>query len=260
MSKTWKHLFSRSKPKGKILFRGKKLEVFLRDGYRGFYFKDAPRLIQGWQCVTDPHDFRSEFVELQAACAMAAPRLRRVAVLGLGVGTIPRTLQLVSPPVRIESVEIEPEVLDIAQSWFGLQTSERLKVSVGDARQWVQGQREGRYDLVTMDCFDGNGLSAACRDPQFFDQLRRIVNPRGLITFNLIKGRPENRVVHRELSRITKGCWAIPGQRKSNLAVFGSPGQRLRIEECVLRAGSVDRRRCLPFRMSPHVKRMERWT
>ena len=60
----------RKTPKGDVIYRGRDIVVFQRDGYQGFAFKRRPNLIQGWQSLSEPLDFRGEFVEMQMAATM----------------------------------------------------------------------------------------------------------------------------------------------------------------------------------------------
>ena len=248
----------RGGPKGKIIHRGRELLVFRRDGYRGFVFKGEPNLIQGWQSLTEPLDFRSEFVEMQLAATMCIPRPKRVAVLGLGLGTVPRSLAHIYPPVEIDAVEIRPEVLDVAKQFFGLELSERLRVDVADAGEWVLNAPNNSYNAVYVDLFTEKGISATVRDPAFMSHLQRIVRPGGLICFNLIASRRANVLLARKLSEVTRSVWSIRGERKSNLALFGRVGTRVKPEVCLDRAKRIDRLDLLPFRLNVHVRRLER--
>ena len=248
----------RGGPKGEIIHRGRELLVFRRDGYQGFVFKGEPNLIQGWQSQTEPLDFRSEFVEMQLAATMCIPRPKRIAVLGLGLGTVPRSLAHIYPPVEIDAVEIRPEVVEVAKQFFGLEPSERLRVDVADAGDWILGAPENGYNAVYVDLFTEKGISEKVLDPAFLAQLERIVRPGGLISFNLIASRRANLILARQLSIITRSVWTMRGERKSNLALFGRVRTRVKLDVTLDRAKRIDRLDMLPFRLNGHVRRMER--
>jgi spermidine synthase len=240
------------------VYRGKELLVFQRDGYQGFVFKRSPNLIQGWQSLKHPLDFRSEFVEMQIAATMCVPRPRRVAVLGLGLGTVPRSLQSLYPPIAVEAVEIHQEVVDVARNYFGLRPSETFRVSVVDASSWVERAPTDHFDAVYVDLFSREGLCDFVSTDAFIDQLARILRPGGLICFNLIRGRRLNRTIGKKLNRLTHSLWTMSGVRKSNMALFGVKGERIDPLVSLNRAMRVDRMRILPFRLNRHIRRMER--
>ena len=180
------------RPRGEIVHRGRELLVFRRDGYQRLVFKGAPNLIQGWQSLTEPMDFRSEFVEMQLAASMCIPRPKNAAVLGLGLGTVPRSLAQIYPPVSVEAVELRREVVDVAKKYFGLTIGDRLQVKICDAQDWIQEAPTKGFNAVYVDLFSQKGVSDLVLQPSFMIHLQRIVRPGGLICFNLKKTRHFN--------------------------------------------------------------------
>lgn len=248
----------RSDPSGKVVFRGNEVTVFQRDGYQGFVFKRSPNLIQGWQSLEDPVDFRSEFVEMQLAATMCVPRPRRVAVLGLGLGTTARTLQRLYPPIEIHAVERNKEVIDIASRFFGLKLTDSFRVYLNDAFDWVRRAPTDAYDAVYVDLYDNQGLVPFIENPEFAQHLGRVLRPRGLFSFNLIQNRKSNVRIGQSLSVLTRSVWKIEGVRKSNVAFFGIQNSRVDPLISLERAKRYDRLEVLPFRLNRHVRRMER--
>lgn len=248
----------RRAPKGEVIYRGREIVVFQRDGYQGFAFKGRPNLIQGWQSLSEPLDFRGEFVEMQLATTMCLSRPRRVAVLGLGLGTVPRSLRSIYPQVVVEAVEIRPEVVDVARRYFGLAQDEKFSVSVCDAGDWVARAPSSRFDAVYVDLYADKGMSELVSSSEFMANLSRILRPGGLLSFNLIRGRQANARIASLMSGVTRSSWIINGIRKSNQALFGLKAGRIDPGLCLQRAKRVDRRNILPFRVNGHVRRMQR--
>jgi len=86
------------------------------------------------------------------------PHLRNVLILGLGAGLLPKAYFWLHDDVHIEAVEIEPEMVDVAQTMFGLPQDDRLKIIVEDARNYLKCHNEnGRtrpskvFDTIFMD-------------------------------------------------------------------------------------------------------------
>lgn len=78
-------------------------------------------------------------------------------LVGLGGGGLPQFLHDFVPCARVEVVELDPAVLEVAQTWFGFQTDKRLKVILGDGLEHIktlesQGERTSR--LVIRNLFD----------------------------------------------------------------------------------------------------------
>jgi SAM-dependent methyltransferase len=88
-----------------------------------------------------------------------AGRLRQVAVIGLGTGTIAAYGQ---PGMEITYYEIDPAVLRLAQDpkWFTYLADSRAKIHVvlGDARQMFATAPPQGYDLIVVDAFSSDSI------------------------------------------------------------------------------------------------------
>lgn len=61
-----------------------------------------------------------------------------VLLVGLGGGGLPQFVHDFVPCARVEVVELDSAVLEVAQSWFGFHTDERLKVILGDGLEHIK--------------------------------------------------------------------------------------------------------------------------
>lgn len=80
-----------------------------------------------------------------------------VLLVGLGGGGLPQFLHDFVACTRVEVVELDPAVLEVAQTWFGFQNDKRLKVILGDGLEHIktlesQGERSSR--LIILNLFD----------------------------------------------------------------------------------------------------------
>lgn len=66
-------------------------------------------------------------------------------VVGLGGGSLPLFVHDHFPKSRIEAVEIDPCMLDVATQWFGFSQSDRMTVHIADGLDYVTSlaEREG---------------------------------------------------------------------------------------------------------------------
>src|SRR5690606_20484503 len=96
------------------------------------------------------------YPQMMLAALYAKPGPSSVLIVGLGGGTIPRALKQIVPNVRIDVVEIDPAVVDVAKRHFGFVEAAHVRTIEADGRVFVKrALREGRrYDLVMLDAFD----------------------------------------------------------------------------------------------------------
>jgi len=85
-----------------------------------------------------------------AASAYAPPKGKRIAMLGLGAGTLARHFALQGADVTV--YEIDPAVLLAARQEFEFPEMENLQVQVGDARSLLE-KDNSRYDALLIDAF-----------------------------------------------------------------------------------------------------------
>lgn len=85
-----------------------------------------------------------------------------VLVVGLGGGGLPQFIRDFVPGVQVIVVELDPAMLEVAKTWFGLQTDDRLNVILGDGLEHIstlesKGKRGNfslhmfNYDMPVVD-------------------------------------------------------------------------------------------------------------
>lgn len=121
---------------------------------------------------------------LSAFYAASAPR--RVLVVGLGGGVLPRAIRDAFPQVEIDSVELDPAVARVAGSHFGFTPDARSRVYVDDGRVFVRKQKRAgvRYDIILMDAFEKDYIPEHMLTREFLAEVRSILQPGGVVAAN----------------------------------------------------------------------------
>lgn len=86
-------------------------------------------------------------------------------------------------------VEIDPAVYKAARTFFGLPDLGSDKVFLEDARTWVtkqratieKGDKTTRFDIVVHDCFSGGGVPQHIFTTEFWDDLKTVMEPEGIL-------------------------------------------------------------------------------
>ncbi len=135
------------------------------------------------------------------------PEPERVLVLGLGGGTVVKRMWRDYPDVRIDAVEIDPVVVDVAERYFGLPEDERVRVFVEDARRYVQ-RCEETYDIVMIDAYYADGLPFHLTTREFFDEVDGVLAPGGVVAYNVISSvEGERSELFRSMYRTAQESW-----------------------------------------------------
>ncbi|XP_067388574.1 eEF1A lysine and N-terminal methyltransferase isoform X1 [Emydura macquarii macquarii] len=119
-----------------------------------------------------------------------------VLVIGLGGGSLPLFIHDYFCQSRVEAVEIDPSMLEVATRWFGFSQGDRMKVYVSDGLDYVAelaaAEAPARYDAVMFDVDSKDptlGMScppAAFVEKSFLQKVRTILAPEGVFVLNLV--------------------------------------------------------------------------
>lgn len=109
-----------------------------------------------------------------------------VLLLGLGGGSVVKTIrEEKSFAGKITAVEIDPVIIEIAGSEFGIVADPTTEIIQANAWNFVMNCRE-RYDLVIVDVFIDNVVPQKFLSNEFWKSLLMLVQPGGDIVFNTL--------------------------------------------------------------------------
>lgn len=211
------------------------------------------------QSVVKPGD--PDHLELAYARAFPAAlawvdQPRRVLVVGLGGGTIPTFLRKRLPEARIDVVEIDPAVVDVARSHFAFREDDRLRAHVGDGRQWIENAR-GRYDLIVLDAFSANEVPYPLTTSEFLRNVFQALAPDGVVVGN-VWGRNANALYDDMVTTylsIYPNVSVMDIQGSGNKLVIACRAARVpERDEIIRRAGELTRSLALRTDLVPLVR------
>ncbi|KAJ3552199.1 hypothetical protein NM688_g4274 [Phlebia brevispora] len=119
-------------------------------------------------------------------------------IIGLGTGIVASAF--IQHNISTTVVEIDPQVYQAARTYFGFVPREPKKVFISDARGWVlsrthEEQQSGwdnpkerapeeTFDIVIHDCFSGGGVPSHLFTVAFWEELKKIMKPEGVVAVN----------------------------------------------------------------------------
>ena len=111
--------------------------------------------------------------------------VKNLLVLGMSGGVSVRQHQQYSPETKIDAVEIDPKIIEIARNRFGLKENDNLKIYEADARPFLAASQK-KYDMIEIDLFQGSPcLPFYVATREFFQLAYEHLNPSGLIMMNI---------------------------------------------------------------------------
>lgn len=124
--------------------------------------------------------------------------VRRVLLIGGAVETLPMALLAALPQVRIDVIEPDSGLTDLAYRFFDLPVDDRLHILHTDGRSFLQASQE-RYDIIFVDAFVHSAIPRDLRTIEAFEQYAAHLKPDGLLAMNVIsayRGRGSQVVRH----------------------------------------------------------------
>jgi spermidine synthase len=104
--------------------------------------------------------------------------------VGLGGGTIPGFLHKHYPQMKIDVVDIDPDVVDVAKRFFGFREDATLRAYVKDGRRFIETSRTP-YDVIFLDAFGADNIPYDLATREFLQSVRRALGPKGVAVGNV---------------------------------------------------------------------------
>ena len=160
--------------------------VYEDDGIRCMKFGRQAAGRQTCMAVADRDRLVFDYTKMMMAALYLNPSPRRILIIGLGGGTLPRVLQRILPEAKIDAVEVDPAVVRVAYKYFDFAPLPTTRVFEEDGRVFVKrmGRRETRYDLVMLDAFDHEYIPEHLLTREFLQEIKGLLSERGVLAAN----------------------------------------------------------------------------
>ncbi len=108
-------------------------------------------------------------------------------VLGMGGGTSVRQYLHYWPGLQIDALDIDPLMVELANTMFGIPKDlPRLNIVVEDARSYLVGHPERKYDFIQVDLYRGGvDIPFYLTTREFFTLCQEHLKPGGMIIMNV---------------------------------------------------------------------------
>jgi len=174
----------------------------------------------------DPLRPVSDYVRLFFSAFLFCPDAERVLMIGLGGGCVPRMVHHYFPDVQMDSVELDPVVVEAAERYFDFKTDAKNRVFVRDGRVQVRLflKERAKYDIVMLDAFRGGYIPYHLTTQEFMEQCKALLTDRGVVAANM---RPDFKIYDyhkRTIAAVFPSLFTFG--KVSNKICIGSPVKR----------------------------------
>jgi spermidine synthase len=110
--------------------------------------------------------------------------MNNVLILGVAGGSVIKTLvDEVHFKGRITGVEIDPEIIKVANKYFKLDEIQQLEMIIEDAFEFVLKTKK-KYDLIIIDIFQDTIMPSFLFETHFINRICSLLKSKGFVLFN----------------------------------------------------------------------------
>ncbi|MEE8137691.1 MAG: fused MFS/spermidine synthase [Thermoanaerobaculia bacterium] len=119
-----------------------------------------------------------------AAALLMNPEIRSLLVLGMGSGSVGSYLQRRLPELRVDYVEIDPAIPELARRFLLFRDNALTRIEIADGRRFLSSSGE-RWDYIYCDAYIGHAIPFHLTTIEFMRTVREHLTPEGIFGFNI---------------------------------------------------------------------------
>ena len=153
------------------------------DGKSRFLYFNV-RLMQSEMSLKAPNDLAIRYTQKMMAFLLFQPRPKRIALIGLGGGSLLKFCYHRMPGTHMTAVELDPEVIAFRDTFQVPPDNERLRIINGDGAAFLETANKG-LDVLLVDAFDKTGFAPSLANREFFENAYAKLAGNGVLVINL---------------------------------------------------------------------------
>ncbi|MDQ6679977.1 MAG: fused MFS/spermidine synthase [Pseudomonadota bacterium] len=183
--------------------------------------------VQSRMQLQRPDALDLRYTRTMMAFLMFQPAPSRIAMVGLGGGSLAKFCFRHLPAARIDVIEINPHVIALRDDFKVPADGPRFRVIEADGAAFMgeAGEAATRYDVVMLDAFGRHGLPRSLGTQRFYDDCADALTPGGVLVSNFHSAASDFPACVERLRRSFGGAVVVVDDRERiNSIVFASRG------------------------------------
>jgi spermidine synthase len=219
--------------------------VYERDGIRTLSFDGS---MESRMSIADPTQGHFEYTEYFHVPWLWNGLISNVLVMGLGGASTQRSWERYYPYVMIETVEIDPAVLEVAKNYFHFKESPKQKVHISDGRVFLR-RTEAKYGAIFMDAYVqnryGSSIPYHLGTKEFFTLAAAHLTTNGVLAYNVIGSLQSSAPdivgsLYRTMKTVFPHVYSFPARSSRNVVLLGTTSpEKLAFNTIQSRANSL---------------------
>lgn len=140
--------------------------------------------IQSRMRISDPERLVLDYTRTMMGFLLFNPKPSRIAMVGLGGGSLAKYCYYRLPAADFTAIEISPEVVKLRRDFGIPDDNDRFHIVCGDGANFVR-ERTELYDVLLIDGFDSEGQPEQLCSIEFYDHCYSTLRSEGVLVVNL---------------------------------------------------------------------------
>jgi spermidine synthase len=136
-----------------------------------------------------PDELVLAYTRAMMSFLLLQPSPQRIAMIGLGGGSMAKYCYRYLPHSDITVVEIDADVIALRDDFLMPPDDARLRVLLADGAEWIR-ETETKPEILVVDGFDAQGLPEPLSSQDFYDACHAALSEQGILVVNLWSGYP----------------------------------------------------------------------
>lgn len=180
--------------------------------------------------IANPLEGHFEYTEYFHTAWLWNHDLKKVLMIGLGGGSTQRSFQHYYTNVMVDTVELDPVVIDVAKKYFTVTETPRLKIHNEDGRVFLR-RTTNSFDAIFMDAYTttryGSSLPPHLVTKEFFALANDHLTTNGVLAYNVIgqvQGWKADIVggIYRTLKEVFPQVYMFPAKSSMNVVLVAT--------------------------------------
>lgn len=220
------------------------------DGVRYLHF--GTPWVQGAMRLCRPYALELDYIKNMMSwwLFLRPDASMRIAQLGLGAAALSKFCLKHCDPARVNVVELDARVIQVAQDFFHLPPShERLDLFCCDAQQWLQQQSQASCQVLQVDLYDAEARGPVHDSMSFYQACREVLAEPGVLVVNLFGQHQSFMRSLRHITQVFEGrVLSLKPTAEGNTVLLAFHGPPLQVAWPVMkqRAQQLENKTALP--------------
>lgn len=140
--------------------------------------------LQSRMSKSDPIALTLDYTRSMMAFLLYAPRPQRIAMVGLGGGSLAKFCHHELPATVIDVIEIDTRVVALRDRFRVPRDDARFRIHIDDGARFM-AETSGHYDVILLDGYSELGIPASLASHKFHRDCRYALREGGMLVSNL---------------------------------------------------------------------------